>query len=54
LVQLNPYGLTEPVQGCDEGHLKHVTHFEFMLFWAKTGFDKGLENYVRVRHVCKG
>jgi len=25
-----------------------------MLYWAKMGFDKSLENHVRVRCVCKG
>jgi len=30
-----------------------VTHFSFLLYWAKMGFDKTLENYVRVRRVCK-
>jgi len=31
-----------------------VTHFYFLLYCAKMGFDKSLENYVRVRRVCKG
>jgi len=48
----NPWGSTEPFQGFDKGHLKHVTHFYFLLYWAKMGFGKILENYVRVRCVC--
>jgi len=40
----NPQGSTEPFQGFDEGHLKLVTHFYFLLYWAKMGFDKILEN----------
>jgi len=31
-----------------------VTHLYFLLYRAKKGFDKSLENYVRVRRVCKG
>jgi len=27
--------------------------FYFLLYWAKMGFDKSLESYVRVRRVCK-
>jgi len=46
-------GSTEPFQGFDEGHLISVTHFYFLLHWAKMGFDKSLENYVRVRRVWK-
>jgi len=30
-----------------------ATHFYFLLYWAKMGFDKSLANYVRVRRVCK-
>jgi len=43
----------EPSQGFDKDHLKHVTHFYLMLSWKKMGFDKSLENYIRVRHVWK-
>jgi len=31
-----------------------VTHFYFLLHWAKLGLDKSMENYVRVWHVRKG
>ena len=30
-----------------------VTHFYCLLYWANMGFDKSLDNYVRVRLVCK-
>jgi len=47
-------GSTEPFQGFDERHLISVTHFYFLSYWAKMGFDKSLENSVRVRRVSKG
>jgi len=31
-----------------------VTHFYFLLYWAKIGFDKSLENYERVQRVYNG
>jgi len=31
-----------------------VTHFYFLLHWAKREFDKSLDICVRVRRVCKG
>jgi len=31
----------------------HHSSFYFLLYWAKMGFDKSLENCVRVRRVCK-
>jgi len=46
-------GSTEPFQGFDQGHVISVTHFYFLMYWGKMGFDKSLENYVRVRRVCK-
>jgi len=52
-VRSNPKGSTEPFREFDEGNLKHVTHFYFLLYWAQMGFDKTLDNYVRVRFVCE-
>jgi len=31
-----------------------ITNFYFLLNWAKMGFDKSLENYIRVGHVSEG
>jgi len=30
-----------------------VTHFYFLLYWAKMGYDKSLENYARVQRFVK-
>jgi len=46
-VRSNAWGSTESFQGFDEGYLKHVTNFYFLLYWAKMGLDKSLENYAK-------
>jgi len=51
-------GPTEPFQGFDEGHRISVTHFYFLLDWAKMGFDKAWKTTwwsglrVKVKNHC--
>jgi len=41
-------------QQANHGHLCiPLIHFYFISYWAKMGFNKMLENYLRIRRVCK-
>jgi len=53
LGSIEPLGFDGTVLGVRRRSFESCNPFYFVLYWEKMGFDKSLENYVRVWCACK-